>query len=194
MTIEEAKALMTEESLAKLKEVVTKEINIDLSKKVNNDLIMTALCKAVVIDKIIDPEAIDEKLLKLLASDTNTISDTKLNEIMKSIHQVQKNLYCIIEIQDTTFNNIAKWILFEDFTFNGIFEFVLEYYKVTPQDIRNNMGTVLKSTIVNNIGQLISKYQQLDEKEREQKRISITTINRIVTAMGGIVTVEFKKL
>lgn len=194
MTIEEAKALMTEESLAKLKEVVTKEINIDLSKKVNNDLIMTALCKAVVIDKIIDPEAIDEKLLKLLASDTNTISDTKLNEIMKSIHQVQKNLYCIIEIQDTAFNEIAKWILFEDFTFNKIFEFVLEHYKVTPQDIRNNMGTVLKSTIVNNIGQLISKYQQLDEKERKQKRISITTINRIVTAMGGLVTVEFQKL
>lgn len=194
MTIEEAKALMTEESLAKLKEVVTKEINIDLSKKVNNDLIMTALCKAVVVDKIIDPEAIDEKLLKLLASDTNTISDTKLNEIMKSIHQVQKNLYCVIEIQDTAFNQIAKWILFEDFTFNKIFEFVLEYYKVTPQDIRNNMGTVLKSTIVNNIGQLISKYQQLDEKERKQKRISITTINRIVTAMGGLVTVEFQKL
>ena len=194
MTIEEAKALMTEESLAKLKEVVTKEINIDLSKKVNNDLIMTALCKAVVVDKIIDPEAIDEKLLKLLASDTNTISDTKLNEIMKSIHQVQKNLYCVIEIQDTAFNEIAKWILFEDFTFNKIFEFVLEHYKVTPQDIRNNMGTVLKSTIVNNIGQLISKYQQLDEKERKQKRISITTINRIVTAMGGLVTVEFQKL
>ena len=194
MTIEEAKQLMTEASMAKLKEVVAKEIDVDISKKINNDLVMTALCRAVVVDKIIDPDAIDERLYKLLNSDTNTVSDLKLSDILKSIHTVQKNMYCVITLQDTDMNIINEWNLYEDFTFNHIFEFVLNHYKVTPHDIRANMSTTLKPTIVNNIGQLISKYQQLTPEEKAKKRISITTINRIVSTMGGIMTVEFKKL
>lgn len=194
MTIEEAKQLMTQEKIDKLKEVVAKEIDVDVSKKINNDLVMTALCRAVVVDKIIDPDAIDERLYKLLNSDTNTISDLKLSDILKSIHDVQKNMYCVITLQDTNMNIINEWKLYEDFTFNHIFEFILDHYKVTPHDIRANMSTTLKPTIVNNIGQLISKYQQLTPEEKAKKRISITTINRIVSTIGGIMTVEFKKL
>lgn len=194
MTIEEAKQLMTQEKINKLKEVVAKEIDVDISKKINNDLIMTALCRAVVVDKIIDPDAIDERLYKLLNSDTNTVSDLKLSDILKSIHSVQKNMYCVITLQDTNMNIINEWKLYEDFTFNHIFEFILDHYKVTPHDIRESMSATLKPTIVNNIGQLISKYQQLTPEEKAKKRISITTINRIVSTVGGIMTVEFKKL
>jgi hypothetical protein len=194
MTIEEAKSLMTPEKINKLKEVVAKEIDVDISKKINNDLIMTALCRAVVVDKIIDPDAIDERLYKLLNSDTNTVSDLKLSDILKSIHDVQKNMYCVITLQDTNMNIINEWKLYEDFTFNHIFEFILDHYKVTPHDIREKMSATLKPTIVNNIGQLISKYQQLTPEEKAKKRISITTINRIVSTVGGIMTVEFKKL
>lgn len=194
MTLEEAKGLMTQEKIDKLKEVVAKEIDVDISKKINNDLIMTALCRAVVVDKIIDPDAIDERLYKLLNSDTNTVSDLKLSDILKSIHDVQKNMYCVITLQDTNMNIINEWKLYEDFTFNHIFEFILDHYKVTPHDIRESMSATLKPTIVNNIGQLISKYQQLTPEEKAKKRISITTINRIVSTVGGIMTVEFKKL
>lgn len=194
MTLEEAKGLMTQEKIDKLKEVVAKEIDVDISNKINNDLIMTALCRAVVVDKIIDPDAIDERLYKLLNSDTNTVSDLKLSDILKSIHDVQKNMYCVITLQDTNMNIINEWKLYEDFTFNHIFEFILDHYKVTPHDIRESMSATLKPTIVNNIGQLISKYQQLTPEEKAKKRISITTINRIVSTVGGIMTVEFKKL
>lgn len=191
MTLEEAKNLMSESSLEKLRSVVAQHVDIDVSKKVNNDLIMTALCTAVVLDGKIKPESIDDRLLKLLNSDTNTISDSKLSDIMHSIHETQRYITCIVTLMNNEFEKINEWILYEDFRFNEIFEFILNYYKITPQLIRSQMITTLKPTIVNNIGQLVSKYQQSTPEEKQKIHISITTINRLVTMSGGILNVTF---
>ena len=191
MTLEEAKNLMSESSLEKLRSVVAQHVDIDVSKKVNNDLIMAALCTAVVLDGKIKPESIDDRLLKLLNSDTNTISDSKLSDIMHSIHETQRYITCIVTLMNNEFEKINEWILYEDFRFNEIFEFILNYYKITPQLIRSQMITTLKPTIVNNIGQLVSKYQQSTPEEKQKIHISITTINRLVTMSGGILNVTF---
>ena len=77
MTVEEAVNLMSDEAYEKLKEVVTVKPNIDISKKSANDILMGALCKAVLED-VIHVESLDDKIIKLLNSPTNTLSHSIL--------------------------------------------------------------------------------------------------------------------
>lgn len=190
MTLDEAKKLMTEQSYEKLRVMVAKPMEIDISKKVGNDIIMAAFCCAVMSD-IIQPRSLDEKLVKLLNSDTNTISDTKLQYIMDVVHKSQPNVKCIIKLYTPDMQLLHKWELSDDISLNPIFEYMLKQFQITPHMIREKMADTLKSTIVNNIGQLVSKYQSISKEEREEIHISITTIHRLVNMCKHILLCEF---
>ena len=103
MTIEEARSMMSPDALNKLHEVVDIKPVIDFSKKVNNDILMTALCKAVK-DDVIKLSSLNDRLVKLLNSETNTISQSKLKEILDIIHQKQPNICCCISMDN--FNGV----------------------------------------------------------------------------------------
>ena len=53
------------------------------------------------------------------------------------------------------------------------------------------MTTTLKSTIVNNVSQLVSKFYKSTEEEQNKMIISISTIQRLVNMSGGCLTAEF---
>ena len=55
------------------------------------------------------------------------------------------------------------------------------------------MGEMLKTTIVNNIAQLVSKYNSLEDTEKRQLQVSITTISRLVNMNGYMMYAEFKE-
>lgn len=190
MTIEEAKKLMTKESYEKLRVMVAKPMEIDISRKVGNDIIMGAFCTAV-LTGVIQPKSLDEKLVKLLNSDTNTISDTKLQYIMDVVHKHQPGIDCVIKLHTANMDLLREWHLMDDTSMNPIFEWILKEFDITPHMIRDHMTNILKSTIVNNIGQLVSKYQSSTKEEREEIHISITTIHRLVNMTKHILLCEF---
>lgn len=196
MTLEEAKKLMTPEALENLHNVVDIRPTIDLSKKVNNDLLMSAFCKAVT-DGVIKETSLNERLVKLLNSETNTISQTKLKEVLDIIHIKQPNMHCVItmdEYIDGTMRRVFEWDYFEgDVNFNTAFEEVLTHYKITPSDVRQKMTATLKSTIVNNVSQLVSRYYKATDEERAKIVISISTIHRLVNMCNGILLATFEE-
>lgn len=196
ITLEEAKAMITDHSTAHLKSLVEPKPNINMDGKVNNDILMGALCLAVSTN-VIHTNAIDDKLLKLLNSSTNTLSAMKLGPILNNIRNVQPNMCCVIQIKKPALNTVVQeWV----FTgpkayFNGIFEYVIDEFKITPYQVRTELSKVLKTTIVNNVAQLIAKYRSLEtDDEKRNIPISIITINRLVNMVGYTLTAEFKEI
>ena len=191
MTLDEAKQLMTEKSYEKLRDMVTKPMEIDISKKVGNDIIMGAFCQAV-MNGLIQPRSLDEKLIKLLNSDTNTISDSKLNYIMDCIHQTQPDISCVVTLCSGDMKDKYEWHLYDDISFTPIFDTVIKMFDITPAMIREKMTATLKPTIVNNISQFVSKYKTLSTEEREELHVSITTNHRLVSMVKCILLAEFR--
>lgn len=189
LSLQEAKTMVSESNLEKLKEVVETKPDIDTSHKVNNDIFMTALCQAVA-DDVIKPRSLNDRIVKLLNSETNTISQTKMTEILRTLN-VHQNMKCTVILYDAEMNEIQKWDFKDNVCLIDMFDFVLHYYKITPSDIRQKMTATLKTTIVNNISQLVSKYYKSTPAEIEQMVVSISTIHRLVTMMGGILIAEF---
>lgn len=191
MTLEQAKQLMTEQSYEKLRDMVTKPMEIDISKKVGNDIIMGAFCQAV-MNGLIQPRSLDEKLIKLLNSDTNTISDSKLNYIMDCVHRSQPDITCVVTLCTGDMKDKYEWHLYNDISFTPIFDTVIKMFEITPGMIREKMTDTLKPTIVNNISQFVSKYKTLSTEERDELHISITTIHRLVSMVKCILLAEFR--
>ena len=190
MTVEEAKQLMTPEALDKLRKMVSKPLEIDFSKKVNCDLVMGALCKAVQTG-VIKPKSLNEKIIKLLNSDTSTISDTTLSYILDVIHKNQPTLAFVITLYEANMSQIAKWMMFRDAKFNVIFDFILTRFEITPQSVRAQLIDTFRPTIVNNLGQLVSRFQAMSDDEKFDQTISMTTIQRHVTMSKKIIMGEF---
>lgn len=195
ISIEEAKALMSDESINKLKTMVKPKPSINMGHKMNNDIIMTALCRAVE-DNVIHTESVDESIVKLLNSSTNTISAVKLGKILTCIRTVQPDVCCIITMKTADMNEIVKQWIFTgpEVCFNKIFEFTINYFEITPSVVRSKMTEMLKVTIVNNIAQLIAKYNTLEtDEEKDAITISINTITRLVNMSNHILLAEFKE-
>ena len=194
MTIEEARSMMSPDALNKLHEVVDVKPVIDFSKKVNNDILMTAFCKAV-MDDVIKPSSLNERLVKLLNSETNTISQSKLKEILDIVHEHQPNICCCISMDDYDGIDVIPrydWVHKDnDVNFVVPFRTVLNFYQITPSDIRKRMTETLKPTIVNNVSQLVSKFYKSTKEEQNKMVISISTIQRLVNMSGGSLTAEF---
>lgn len=194
MNLKEAKALMNPSAMNNLKTTISVEEKIDMSKKVNGDAIMVALCKAI-NDGTIKISSLSTPLIKMLNSSTNTISQTKLGEILDQVRKFQPNMICVISIMtgDKT-DTLMNW----EFTtadtcrFNDMFEYVVKTFQITPQQTREKLSKLLKPTIANNIGQLIVKYETSEHKD--EIVISITTIARLTNMAGYILDVKFKEL
>lgn len=196
ISIEEAKAMMSGEAISKLKDIVTPQPIVNMNQKVNNDIIMSALCRAV-SDDVIHMSSIDDKIIKLLNSPTNTLSAVKVGSILNQVRKSQPNMCCVITLKTSDMNDtINEWIFTgPEVYFNKIFEFVIEYFEITPSMVRNKMTTMLKTTIVNNVAQLVAKYTSLtDEEEKKQLTISINTITRLVNMSDHILLAEFKEV
>lgn len=196
ISIEEAKAMMSGEAISKLKDIVTPQPIVNMNQKVNNDIIMSALCRAV-SDDVIHMSSIDDKIIKLLNSPTNTLSAVKVGSILNQVRKSQPNMCCVITLKSSDMNDtINEWIFTgPEVYFNKIFEFVIEYFEITPSMVRNKMTTMLKTTIVNNVAQLVAKYTSLtDEEEKKQLTISINTITRLVNMSDHILLAEFKEV
>jgi hypothetical protein len=194
MTLEEAKSLMTPEALNKLKDVVSERPQINMGNKANNDILMAALCKAVE-DGVILPESLSEKTIKLLNAKTNTLSPKKLGSILKEIRESQPNIVCCISLIKPIDATIQTWI-FKDknVDFLDIFVFIIEYFKLTPNQVRTEMCKFLKPTIVNNIAQLVAKYQYGDENDKKDINVSITTLTRLANMCKHMLLAEFKRI
>ena len=91
MTVDESLALLTPEALKHLKELTAEEIRIDVSRKKNNDIIMQALIRAL-HDDVIHKTSLNETIVNMLNSSTNTISASKLCMILREVHQHQPNI------------------------------------------------------------------------------------------------------
>ena len=194
MTLEEAKSLMSEEALNKLKDVVHERPQINMSNKANNDILMSALCQAVETG-VIQPESLSEKTIKLLNAKTNTLSPGKLGAILHEVHEAQPNIVCYITLVKPVSETIKTWV-FKDkhVNFIDIFTFILEYFKLTPNQVRTEMCEFLKPTIVNNIAQLVAKYQYGDDKDKEEINVSITTLTRLANMCHHMLLAEFKRV
>lgn len=198
MTLEEAKSLMTDESLEKLQSLtsVTQQ-ELKISEKINMDILMSSLCKAV-SSGIIKKTSLNNKLIKILGSPTNTLQEKKFNDIICSLRKKQPSLCCDITIYSKNMSDkINTWRFtgdkLNDPTFNHIFEYVIDHFNITPPMVRKKLGVILKATIVNNIAQLVAKYTRSDEDERKYIRISINTISRLVNMEEHIIFAEFKE-
>lgn len=196
ITLEDAKAMMSDEAILKLKNMVTPKPVVNMDHKVNNDIIMNALCRAVE-DGVINVNSLNEKIIKLLNSPTNTLSAVKVGSILTHVRKSQPNICCIITLKTADMNTILnEWVFTgPDVYFNKIFEYVVDYFKITPTIVRNKMTEMLKTTIVNNVAQLIAKYNTLEsEEEKQALTISISTVTRLVNMSDHILLAEFKEL
>lgn len=196
ISIEEAKAMMSDEALSRLKDIVTPQPSINMNQKVNNDIIMSALCRAV-NDGVIHMDAVDDHIVKLLNSPTNTLSAVKVGNILTQIRKFQPNMCCVITLKSSDMNEkINEWIFTgPEVYFNKIFEYVIDKFEITPSLVRNKMTAMLKTTIVNNVAQLVAKYNSLtDEEEKKHLTISINTVTRLVNMSDHILLAEFKEI
>ena len=198
LTLEEAKAMMTEEASNKLKKVVdNNDTTIDCSNKVNKDILMSALCRAIE-SGVITVDDLDDKLIKLLNSDTSTLSYSKLLYVLNVIHKTKPNIVCEISIHKPHIPSpelIKRWGIYDDkLTFHDILKYVLDYFNITPHDVRVEMTKILKPTVVNNVAQLVANFQKASEEERKKMIISIVVITRLVTMSGCMIYAEFKKI
>ena len=194
MTLEEAKSLMTPESLAKLRETTSLCPRINVDNKANNDILMAALCIAT-SSGVIKPESLDDKTIKLLNAKTNTLSPSKLGHILQIVNQTQPGIVCDISLVKPIDEVIKVWrFTNENVSFTDMFAYVLEYFKLSPSIVRTKMSEILKPTIVNNIAQLVAKYTYGDEHDRAEINVSITTITRLVNMCDYMLLAEFKRI
>lgn len=195
MTIEEAKSLMTPEAVNHLKELTNELKEIDVSKKKQCDIIMSALIHAILDDGVILHSSLDDALVNMMNSSTRTVSCSKLKSIMKTIKESQK-LKCSFEIYEADGVTLIKKFEFDNSknkNFNYILDFVLDYFKITPQRIKDQLTEHFKATVVINIYTLINKYLGSDETERDEFKVSILTITRLVNMANHIITCKFEK-
>lgn len=186
MTPEEAANLMTPEAYDKLKKVVEIKPTIDMSKKTNNDILMGAFCQAVQ-DEIIQINSLDDKLIKLLNSPTNTLSQDKLKYLLEVVQRTQSDIKCVITIMTGDMNETIYEVHY--FKPNAvdlleILKWLLDKFNITPGGIRTKMAGIFKPTIVNNISQLVSRVQQ---GNTDGVVVSIATITRIVNCYDHLI-------
>jgi hypothetical protein len=193
ITLEEAKAMMTPEAMENLRKVVVSHPNINTERKANCDILMQALCRAV-NQEVILPESLDERLVKLLNAKTNTLSPSKLGEILEHIRKTQPKMCCVVRIAEPVNSDIlGKWVFTGPVvSLKGMFGEVLKMFDITPTMVRNTMTETLKPTIVNNIAQCVAKYQNSDDDE--DINISITTISRLVHMCNHMIYADFEEV
>lgn len=199
MTIEEAKAMMTPEAIEKLRTLVKPEQAVKIATKLNNDILMNALCVGVE-NGIIQKSSLDDRLRKLLASKTNTLQEQKFLDIVNCIRVHQPDIVCNITLcanVDGALETSAEWTIDgswrEDSSFFTIFEYVVKRFNITPQSVRQKLGAVLKLTIVNNVSQLIAKYLSDPKDAKDTLRVSINTITRLVNMEQHLLTASFEE-
>ena len=192
MTLEEAKKLMTPEAIEKLHKLISKPDEIDVSKKVGNDIIMGAFCNAV-MNGLIQQRSISQRMLKLLNSDTNTMSDIKLKEILETIHNQQPDIVCVISLRNSLNEEMVRWNMYDEVSFTPILEYIIEVLAITPQLVRAKLSDTLKTTIVNNMSQLVSKFNSLSSEEKSEFRVSIMSITRLVNMSNHILLAMFEE-
>lgn len=192
MTLEEAKSLMTQDALNKLKELISDKPTINTSNKANNDILMNALCRAV-NENIINIDSLDDKIVKLLNAKTNTLSPSKLGYVISTIKQNQPNIVCCISLVRPPDIIINEWTYNDkDINFISILDYILKYFDMNPNVIRTKLGEMLKPTIVNNIAQTVAKYQNSDDTDRADINVSITTLTRLANMYEHMLFAEFK--
>ena len=195
MTIEEAQKLLTPEAVNHLKELTSETKDIDVSRKKNCDIIMSAMIKAILEDGSILQSSLDDTLINMMNSSTRTISCSKLKSVMKTIKESQK-LTCSFDIYEADGVTLVKHFEFDnkkDKNFNYILDFVLDYFKVTPQLIKEKLTEQFKPTVVINIYTLINKYVNATDAEKDDFKVSILTITRLVNMMNHIIICKFSK-
>jgi hypothetical protein len=194
MSIDDAKALMSQSSLDNLKNITTVKPTINMDKKTSNDILMQALCKAVT-DDVIHESSLDIKMIKLLNAETNSISQMKLGEILESIRKHQPNIVCVIQLMSGDMGHILnEWVFTGPIvSFDDIFEYVVRKFNITPQLIRDKLSKMLKPTIANNIGQFLVRYENRSDDD-DDMTVSITTITRLVNMEDHLIMAEFKEM
>lgn len=193
ISLEEAKSLMTEGSLEHLKDTVIPKPVINTSIKINNDIIMSALCTAV-NDGVIKTSSLDDRLVKLLNSPTNTLSAAKLDDILIHLNKHQPGMSCVITLKKGGIDGkiLGRWSYNGNgVSFNPILDFVLKEFDITPTMIRVEMVNMLKVTIVNNVAQFVAKYELCDDEAKKDMNVSISTITRLVNMVHHILYAEF---
>jgi len=193
MTVEEAKKMISQENIDRLKNVVAPRPEVNISNKANADIIMAALCTAVTNGKIKEA-ALNESIIKLLNSSTSTLSAVKVGKILSILRQTQPNMTCVITLKTSDAKeDVKEWVFTgPEVYFNRIFEFVVREFEITPALIRSRLGEMFKMTIVNNVAQLLGKYETLKtEEERKAVPISISTITRLVNMSHHLLFAEF---
>ena len=185
--------MMTKESIEEIKEVVTSHPNINMENKVNCDILMQALCRAVA-EEVIIPEALDDRLVKLLNAKTNTLSPIKLGDILTHIRKHQPKMACILTMLDARDDTVIReWIFVgPEVNFTEVLGDVIKIFDITPSVVRTKMTETLKPTIVNNIAQCVAKY--LNKKDNEEMNVSITTISRLVNMSDHLMYADFKEI
>ena len=193
MTVEEAKKMISQENIDRLKNVVAPRPEVNISNKANADIIMAALCSAVTNGKI-EEAALNESIIKLLNSSTSTLSAVKVGKILSILRQTQPNMTCVITLKTSDAKeDVKEWVFTgPEVYFNRIFEFVVREFEITPALIRSRLGEMFKMTIVNNVAQLLGKYETLKtDEERKAVPISISTITRLVNMSHHLLFAEF---
>ena len=194
ISLAEAKSMMTESSLEHLKDTVTPKPTINTSTKINNDIIMAALCIAV-DNGTIKTSSLDDRMVKLLNSPTNTLSAAKLGDIVVHLRKRQPGMACIISLKKggPVGEVLKEWVISDaGISFNPILDYVLETFDITPSMVRTQLTDLLKVTIVNNVAQFVAKYQSCDDASKSNMNVSISTITRLVNMMHHILIAEFK--
>lgn len=195
MTIEEAQKLLTPEAVNHLKELTSETKDIDVSRKKNCDIIMSAMIKAILDDGSILQSSLDDTLINMMNSSTRTISCSKLKSVMKTIKESQK-LTCSFDIYEADGVTSVKHFEFDnkkDKNFNYILDYVLDHFKITPQMIKEKLIEHFKPTVVINIYTLINKYVNATDAEKDDFKVSILTITRLVNMMNHIIICKFSK-
>lgn len=198
ISLEDAKALMSAESINKLKEMVYAKPQVDLKLKANCDILMSALCTATT-NGVIRYNSLDETIIKILNASTSTLSEKKLVYALRQIHDSQPHIKCIITLKSGGLHTdiVNEWVIDgsdEGVKLIDIFDYVVNKFEITPQLVRQKMGEMLKTTIVNNIAQLVSKYNTSSDEEKKSMQVSITTISRLVNMSGYTLYAEFKEV
>ena len=197
ISLEDAKAMVSSESLGKLKEVVYAKPVVDVKGKANCDILMNALCNAVT-NSVIRQSSLDDRIIKLLNASTSTLSAKKLTLILRHVRESQPNMRCVITLKSPGLQTevLNEWMYDgeEDVSFINIFDFIINEFDITPSMVRTKMGEMLKLTIVNNIAQLVAKYQNSSDIEKKVIPVSISTVSRLVNMRGHLLYAEFKEV
>ena len=183
--------MMTPEAIENLRRVVISHPVINTERKANCDILMQALCRAVT-DEVILPESLDDRLVKLLNAKTNTLSPSKLGEILEHIRKTQPKMCCVIRVSEPTNDELIKKWVFTGPTcrFSGMLNEIIKMFEITPTLVRNKMTETLKPTIVNNIAQCVAKYQNGEP----DLNVSITTVSRLVNMCDHLIYADFEEV